>query len=258
MATFTCNFNSYTLKQPVDIKVIIPTMQISSDMKKGLTHKVKGKFKVLYLLHGMFGDYNSWIDLSNISRYAEEFNIAIVTFNAHNNFYFDLNDFYKAENFSRLEPLNYQSFLREELRDFISSMFAISKKREDSFIAGLSMGGYGSLVNGLTLPLIYKGIGSFSPLTTIKSYTNDKKVLRKYEPIILLDNLLKRGKELPDIYYSYGDKDFLKEMQDDFRDNLNKRNVKYTLDEDPEYGHQWKFWDKQVYKYLKHIHENLV
>ena len=43
----------------------------------------------------------------------------------------------------------FYDFIEYELKDFLYGTVPISSKREDNFIAGLSMGGFGALFHGL-------------------------------------------------------------------------------------------------------------
>ena len=63
---------------------------------------------------------------------------------------------------------NYYDFIQKELPEFITSNFPISSRREDTYIAGASMGGYGALAHALGHPESYCAVGAFSPATVWK------------------------------------------------------------------------------------------
>ena len=155
MAKMTINMISYTLRRTVDITVVLPTATIPESMgmsgtKDSLKYQGKPKFPVLYLFHGMGNNHAQWTGYTNVELFAEERNIAVVMISAENKSYVDFNgeDFY--------------SFIEVELQDFIKGTFPISDRPEDTYIAGLSMGGYGTLVHALRNPEKYAAAGAFS------------------------------------------------------------------------------------------------
>ena len=76
---------------------------------------------------------------TSIERYAEERNIAVCTFSAENKYYLNSKD------------EKFEDFLEEELPDYLLGNFPLSNRREDTYIAGLSMGGFGALYHALRL-----------------------------------------------------------------------------------------------------------
>ena len=87
----------------------------------------------LWLLHGMHGDRNSWMNGSAIVRHARARGIAVVMPSAENSFYTDQKYGFK-----------YYTFIAKELPEYLRKILPLSKKREKNYIAGLSMGGYGA------------------------------------------------------------------------------------------------------------------
>ena len=91
-------------------------------------------YKVLYLLHGGAGNAQDWTRFTSIERYAEEHKIAVVMPEVGgSSFYADMVHGYK-----------YYSYLTEELPMVLNCFLPLSDRREDRFVAGLSMGGYGA------------------------------------------------------------------------------------------------------------------
>lgn len=89
---------------------------------------------VLYLLHGMNGNHNSWLKRSNIERLVRSTNLIVVMPNTSNGWYTDTQ-----------YGFNYYEAIAEELPRVLKRFFPnMSDKREKNFIAGLSMGGYGA------------------------------------------------------------------------------------------------------------------
>ena len=134
MALIQVNFISNCLKRTVPIQVILPVDKILSEEKE------QKPFKTLYLLHGLFGNYTDWVTNTRIQKWAEERNLAVVMPSGDNSFYID-NEFYGNN--------DYGKYVGEELVQITRKMFPLSHRREDTFIAGLSMGGFGAIRNGL-------------------------------------------------------------------------------------------------------------
>lgn len=257
MANFTCNFISYTMRRAITVNVIIPSITSTEGEVATATHKPRWKYPVLYLLHGYWNDCNSWQSYTSIERYAEERRIAVVTFSAENNMYMRLSDVKSPTPDELLMEPDYEKLVTKEIPEFVTNMFPISKKPSDTYIAGLSMGGFGALCNGFRYPSKYRAVGAFSPLPSLRREdyrTNDTvpAKIKKYEPLELIKKAMKRP-DMPDLYYSYGEEDFLFDMQEWFREKLEAVGVKHTLEVLPEYGHEWAFWDMQVEKFLDWI-----
>lgn len=259
MAHFTCNFISYSFRRAVTINVIIPSITSTDAEKSNASHKVSGKFPVLYLLHGYCNDYSTWERYTSIERYAEERMIAVVTFSGENNYYCDTSKFTTIDGPNRLFSPNYMNFIRKELPDFVTSMFPISNRTEEKYIAGLSMGGYGALINGFTKPYLYREVGSFSPLTTLcseGSYGDFKSLLKEeknIEPYLLIKKAMECKTTIPQLYYSFGNKDFLLDKLQWFKKALDDLQFPYRFNNVENFGHEWAFWDSEVKNFLDTI-----
>lgn len=128
----------------VDVSILLPEKERMEDVeqgKKGETFGKNKKYQTLYLLHGFTGDHLSYLRTSKIERYADEHQIMVVMPSVYNSAYTDMK-----------YGLDYFSYLTEELTDFVERNFPAATKRENRFIAGMSMGGYGAYKWGLTCP----------------------------------------------------------------------------------------------------------
>ncbi len=250
MAKLTCNFISYTLRRTVDITVVIPSATIPESMSTmmggealDLSYKNKEKFPVLYLLHGMGNNHATWTGYTNVELFAEERNIAVVMISAENKCYVNVS-----------EGDKFFDFIENELQDFVCGTFPISDKASDTFIAGLSMGGFGTLVHGLSHPEKYAAMGAFSAAVELNpaalSGGEDKGILPEYDPKTLAHELVAKGEKLPMMYIACGEKDFLFEANTAFKNQLIDSGIDVTWVTMPEYGHEWRFWNIQVEKFL--------
>ena len=238
MAQLHCNFFSYTLGFGVDIEVTLPSMT-PCDMGGDRTHALPAKFPVLYLLHGHGNDYRSWSRCTSLERYAEERRIAVVTMSVGNKGY--MNAEYGE---------NWYAFVGHELPEFVAAYFPISSRREDTYIAGASMGGYGALAHALGHPERYRAVGAFSPATDWGE--RPSRIGHSMPEMLSLYELLDRaeGKKLPDLYCCIGDGDFLLESAKRFHKNLEGRGIPHRFELVAGYEHEWAFWDRQLPEFL--------
>ena len=147
-----CNFYSKVLENHVDVNVLLPSLPDNDHFFHSLDEVyAQRKIPVLYLLHGALDDYTMWLRHTNIERYAEEAGIAVVMPSGQNGFYSNA-----------LYGLKYFDYITEELPRFIEYTFPVSRCREDRFVAGPSMGGYGASKCGLGRPDRYAAFGDFS------------------------------------------------------------------------------------------------
>lgn len=251
MAKTVTNFYSYVLNRAVDITVVLPSVTCPESL--GLAgyppcHELKEKFPVLYLLHGFGNNHVQWTGYTNVEMYAEERRIAVVNFSTENKAYAHVggDDFFK--------------FVSEELPAFVTNYFPVSSKPEETYIAGLSMGGYGSYLHGLTHPEKYRAIGTFSAGVSIDPGTFAKSAFAKvtdrdpqYDLYAIAEKVKEEGKKFPKIYASCGKKDALYQSCLDYAEKLKELGADVTWDEMEQYGHEWRFWDAQVEKFLDWI-----
>ena len=106
---------------------------------------------VLYLLHGLSDDDTIWLRRTSIERYAAPLGLAVVMPQVHRSFYTD-----------EAYGLRYWTFVSQELPELVGRFFRVSQARADTFVAGLSMGGYGALKLALRQPARFAAAASLS------------------------------------------------------------------------------------------------
>ena len=249
MAKFLCNVISYTLCRTVDITVVVPTPTIPEAMGMGEgkpRHTPKTKYPVLYLLHGFGNNDATWTGYTNVEFFAEERNMAVVMISAENKSYVDGPSGDK-----------FFEFISEELPDFVQGMFPISDRPEDTYIAGLSMGGFGTFVHALNFPEKYCALGAFSAALSINpaelSGIKGAEIDPRFSPKALAEKLASSGAKFPKVYMACGAKDTLYDENKKFRDKLISLGANVTWDEMPEYGHEWRFWNLEIERFLDWI-----
>lgn len=259
MAVLEVNFVSSTLGRTVPMNVILPTDKMYFPwMKK----REEGKpYKTLYLLHGIIGNYTDWLYGTRIQRWAEEHDLAVVMPSGDNAFYVD-------------QPWNcnfYGEFIGKEIVEFTRKSFPLSHKKEDTYIGGLSMGGFGALRNGLkysdTFGAIVSLSGAFILDETILEHVENPKfpsdsdefkhscfgpdleaaLCSDLNPEFLIKELAEAGKEFPDIFMACGDRDPLLEKNQRVAALLEKYNVTHVFEVGPG-SHEWDFWDTYLKK----------
>ncbi len=140
MALIRCDFFSDVLQLSTSMTVLLP--QASEEQVGAETTTRSGPPPVLYLLHGLSDGDSAWLRYTSIDRYASALGLAVVMPQVHRSFYTDM-----AHQGGR-----YWTFLSEELPQVVGDFFQVSDRREDTFVAGLSMGGYGALKWSLAQP----------------------------------------------------------------------------------------------------------
>ena len=256
MAFIQMNLLSKTLMRTVPVNVILP---VDKMVFPGMPAREEKPYKTLYLLHGVFGNYTDWVCGSRIQRYAEEHDLVVIMPSGDNAFYVDQP---AGNNF-------YGEFIGRELVEVTRKMFPLSHKREDTFIGGLSMGGFGALRNGLKYSDTFGSIISLSGALHLeemaarrsdvpffiesRSYAEAcfgdlTKVLDSDKnPRWLVRELKKAGKELPQIYMACGDQDHLLPVNQDMAAFLKQQGADVTF-ETGQGSHEWDFWDAYIKK----------
>lgn len=263
MALIQMNVMSRALMRTVNVTVVLPADKFKEDGTPVYT----GKFKTLYLLHGVFGSQLDWLSGTRVQRWAQEKNLCVVMPAGENMFYVD-----------QKAPHNYYGeFVGKELVELTRRMFPLSDRREDTFICGLSMGGYGALRNGMKYPENFGYVAGLSSANIIKKAaeaTNDSpnflsrkdyveavfgpcdKVLGSDCDILALAEknaeAVKADKDAPAlarIFLACGVDDGLLSNSQDLRDGFEKLGYDVTYEEGPG-SHEWDFWDRYIKKVI--------
>jgi S-formylglutathione hydrolase FrmB len=234
------------------MNVILPQKTMSQIGMEGKADKEK--YPVLYLLHGLSDDHTIWCRRTSIERYVAPLGLAVVMPNVHRSFYADM-----------AQGGKYWTFVSEELPQIVKSFFPVSDKREDTFVAGLSMGGYGAFKLGLSLPGKFAAAASLSGVLDSSAFARDEarqeEFIRIFGPLDgiegsendlfhLASKLSEDGAKMPKLYQCCGAEDFLYDANIKFRDFSRKLNMDLLYEECPG-THEWGFWDKMIQNVLK-------
>jgi len=260
MALMQAQFYSQKLKQIIPFSALLPVDTFEIPGEQAIP-KPKN-MKTLYLLHGYSGNQMDWLYGSRIQELSLKYGVAVIMPSGGNNFYLD-----QKENGEW-----YGEFIGNELLEITRKLFHLSDKREDTYIGGLSMGGFGAIRNGLKYNNNYGGIIALSSalithkifdiepgykddIASYGYYKNvfgDPKQLRgsQNDPEALIIQLKDENKTIPNIYMACGTEDFLLEENRHFHEFLNKENIPHTYLESVGI-HDWKFWDAYIEKAIQ-------
>ena len=253
----TCHYFSLVLNRNVEINVVVPTPEGNEQITaegKAQRYDYEGGLPVVYLLHGAYGDNSSWMRFSSIERYAQAHNCIAVMASVENSFYQDMHT-----------GGAYLRFLTEELPEFVEKMFPVSTRREDTFAAGLSMGGYGALQLALTKPEKFCACASLSgaidiveacreftegqlggPFRWDAIFADPGKIEGSDADLFEKIRRLKAAsRPVPRIYQTVGTEDFIYAANQTAREKLEKLDLDYTYTEHPGI-HDWDFWDTHI------------
>ncbi len=115
--------------------------------------KSQRNYPVLYLLHGLWGSENDWLALTNVADQVKALPLIVVMPQADDSWYV---------NSATRPEAKYEDYVFGDLVQEIESRYRAEKNRESRFVAGLSMGGYGALKEGLKRPQQFSVVGAFS------------------------------------------------------------------------------------------------
>jgi len=249
MALFQCQCYSDALGVCVSVWVILPQQ---AQTQIGLrTVERRSEPPVLYLLHGLSDDHSIWLRRTSIERYAEAKGIAVVMPAVNRSFYSDMRHGYK-----------YWTFVSQELPGLMNQFFRISGRRQDTFVAGLSMGGYGAFKLALSFPDRFAAAASLSGALDIAGhlkgrdhdifpdfmlcFEDPRKLKGTGEDLFTLAKKISRRKgKKPMLYQCCGTEDFLYAENVHFRDHALKLGLDLTYDEGPG-THEWGYWDDRI------------
>jgi S-formylglutathione hydrolase FrmB len=241
MALITCDFFSDALEVGTSMTVILPQR---TERQIGIAAAAAGHegAPVLYLLHGLSDDHTAWQRRTSIERYAAPLGLAVVMPAVHRSFYAD-----------EVHGHRYWTFLSEELPGIVADFFRVSARRADTYVAGLSMGGYGALKWALREPSRFAAAASMSGALDLAMLHADRRPLfnRVFGgPPGPDDDLiaLLRGADvaaLPPLHVSCGTEDHLVDGNRTFVRAAEKVGADVTVDFRPG-EHEWGFWDAEI------------
>src|SRR3990170_157710 len=164
---------------PETVKVILPLNIILPDPGQMNDIPVSQR-KVLYLLHGLSDDASAWQRFSPIEILARRYGLVVVMPSVGRSFYADLPN-----------GQQFFTYLTQELPQYLQDVFGILPRRDNTMIAGLSMGGYGAFKAAFAYPDRYYAAASFSGVLGMELFSAFKDDPRNAEFVYVLGDLSK-------------------------------------------------------------------
>lgn len=259
MAIIDFTIRSSALGFNTSVTVCFPENN-GNDTRTGKPYRYKPgvKYQVLWLLTGGGGDSSEWARHTNIERYSSEKNLIVITPATFLSLYTDM---YYGE--------KYFTYLAQELPQVMRWMLPISDEREDNFVAGFSMGGYGSFKWAFNYPEKFASAGSFGGaldmVNVVKtSHLHNGKLDRDFmlafgslenlehsvnDDMYMAENQAKSGIELPKLFISVGKDDFTYTRNVEAKNKLLDMGYDVTWDTG-EGTHSYEYCDSRIRAFL--------
>ena len=265
MALIECNVFSATLMMNTPITVVIPTIgndvgfQYLTDPDAGLQsikdfYETKTKYPTLYLYGGLGSDHTDWIRYTNVERYADEKNLALV-----------IPAPYNAGNIDMVHGNKFFTFASEELPRIVRSLFPLSDKREDTFVAGMSLGTYAAFILALRRPDMFGAAASTMGALNISTLIASNLTTAMFENMFgdlssvpdsendlfyLLKELKSSGADIPKLFAGSGVDDPTHNAQIQFKALADELGIEVTCVDGPGI-HDWASADRYIQKAIE-------
>jgi S-formylglutathione hydrolase FrmB len=232
-------------QREIPFRLILPREYASS----------KKHYPVLYLLHGLFGSFENWTDLTDLATSASDLEIIIVMPDGGDGWYTDSSE-------------KYESYLTDELLPEIDRNYRSIADRRHRAIAGNSMGGYGAFKFALKYPELFAFACSFSGAFHAPALNGPSsggsgdilgpsitRVFGERDSDIRNANDLKKlaavtSDCLPYFYFDCGlDDDFISTNRD-LAKTFDELGIPHEFHEF-DGGHDWDYWGRQIRHLLK-------
>lgn len=276
-------FGTVDNSQIIESEILDREMSYSVYLPEGY-HTSTRDYPIMYLLHGMTGDYNDWITVGEVQRIAGE---AIADGNAPPMIIIMPDGLYDAFYINNYDgSINWEDFFHEEFIPEVESRYRISDRRNARAIAGLSMGGYGAMYHGVKykekFSAVYAMSAAFLEVEPLKEgeeksdwnrefhlktwgpdneegYPENYKEHSIQEMFLSMDPVepVQRGwgdqeAQLPKIFIDCGDDDFLFEENTNLANILKSKNVPFEF-RIRDGAHTWDYWRTALEKTMAFV-----
>lgn len=248
MAFIQIDFKSEALALSTSVNVLLPHSSVLN------SHRY-GECPVLYLLHGLSDDQSVWMRRTSIERYAEAYNLAVIMPAVNRSFYANMYCGHR-----------YWDFISSELPELCQCYLPISRSRDQTFAAGLSMGGYGAFKLALSLPHRYSAAASLSGVLDLNFMREEREERlpdwsaifgevdtiegSEHDLLHLASSLVDSSLTPPALYQCCGTEDFLYESNLSFRSHCEALGLELTYEEQAG-DHEWGYWDNKIQRVLE-------
>ena len=253
MALLRCDVQSEVLNMATTLTVVLP-QDLQTPFSPDPVEPAPPP-PVLYLLHGNGDDASGWTRNTAVERYAAPLGLAIVVPQVGRSFYAD-----------QVRGQRYWTYLSQELPYLVQAMFRVSTRREDTFVAGLSVGGYGAMRWALSEPERFAAVASLSGVLDIAQVRRARELHREpaleaafgdgdlsgtdVDVLHLLAEAARSERALPAMYVACGTHDSLHDASVRFVAAAAALGVDIHSNFGPG-GHEWAYWDKEIRSVLE-------
>jgi S-formylglutathione hydrolase FrmB len=209
----------------------------------------KSRFPVAYLLHGYSGNYSNWANkVLDIKDEADKYGIMIICPDgAFSSWYI---------NSPVDSSMRYEDFIADELPSYIDKHYHTIKNKHARAIAGLSMGGYGSLMIAFRHPDVFGACGSMSGAVNLSDIYNKFDIAKRFGDTTiyasswnkyLLKNIIKHysKKDSLVIIMDCGTEDFFIKDNRDLDNYMTQLGIQHDYKERPG-NHNWDYWADSI------------
>lgn len=230
-------FYSASLERDMHYRVLLPRQYENGD-----------RFPVLYLLHGLFGDYRNWDTKTHLENYSVNLRIIIVMPDADDSWY---------TNSSSTSQDKFEDYIAKDLVSEIDNRYPTIHNRYARAVAGNSMGGYGAVKLGIKYPQLFAFSGSlsgaFDAAENLDELRPDFRAkldevfgqkgsrVRTHNDVFLLLDAPHEG-PYPYFYLGCGTEDFFLDTNRALVRKLSSLKIPYEYHETPG-NHTWEYWD---------------
>ncbi len=209
------------------------------------------RYPVLYLLHGLYGNFENWDKLTHLSTYAAEMDWIIVMPDADNSWY---------SNSASVAHDKFEDYILKDVIAEVDSKYRTIRERRGRAVAGLSMGGYAAMKFALRAPQLFFFAGSLSGALDASRDLDTR--LPEFAPKLLevfgtagspararndVFALIKKATpaDLPYLYLASGEEDRFLVVNRQYVADLSDHHVLYEYHENPG-NHDWTYWDREI------------
>ena len=217
-----------------------------------------------YLLHGASGNASDWVNYANTAFYSNKYNFIFVIPEVQLSMYSNMK-----------YGLDYFDYITEELPAIMQREMNLPNRRKNTYICGLSMGGYGAGKAGLTKHELYAGIGIFSGVVYINDQLEKCRKKEKMPPqfderhwtgvfgdsfessdtddLFFLGANVSKRQDRPNLIQTCETDDILLDMNNRFAKKLQQEGYVNHLYLTWKGGHTWQFWDRSLELSLRYF-----
>ncbi|MBU2666551.1 esterase family protein [Actinoplanes bogorensis] len=233
----------------INVDFYAESLDLGTSMTVVLPQEGDSPPPLLYLLHGLTDDHTAWTRYTSIERYAYDHQLAVVMPQVHRSFYAD-----------EAYGMKFWTFLSEELPRVVHRFFRVAEGREQTYVAGLSMGGYGALKWALREPHRFAAAASLSgavDLAWLQKHDDRPHIREVMDRVFAgrdvtgtgddLFHLLERADraELPRLMLRCGTGDHLFEQNERLVHACARAGIPLDSEFEPG-GHEWSYWDRHI------------